>query len=779
MKCVEELRALIQSERNWIMPPGKSSPRRSAQVLQWLTHSLSLLCWFEETVCWSCRGRRLRAKFLSRARFLPCSITRGIANGSLSHETFDAVAAWLGDQCLDSLVRHDADSTLTYLLTSRCATYVGITGQRDGGKGLGGGSTRLMEHIRGIRGDARHNARHRAGECRDKKRAFGQSDDSHLTMLRLYRGPSASAAALERVLTRTLRPSGNRVGFGPPTVPKIATAARGKTPPWRRVPAPLLVRHLDPIASIVSRLPTILHRAELDAVRDLRKRELVTAVAAGSKVVYRRNLVELLLTGTMGPVPLSKGLAVALMSDPHGPPDPESLFRGERDVYAGIRLAKNIVRPVIRARTLRRLHGVLKTWNLPPHRRRVVKIPAEIPRSQGRKFFLDNLSDLRCTRPACFAWVWEQTIFTSTRKCTFSSVSWGAIAACKQADTDRLLHPPLCSADDVGGADSVHSREVSKPNAGSGTLSGAGKDRRYWKFECVRSKDKLEEALRCLVCDWRTTVPGVHLPLRQREVKKFMCSLPPCDIGEEYYAYTLGMDQPPSAGRIWAPDDKARTIAWDVSEQDYLLAGLKQMARDTTHWKMVPDSPESVAKLYEGLHSLVGRKERVHLSRKKGWTGSIVPYTYCTIKSKCHDQSAMRRGRTCLKPGHSCMRKIISWWHHPARPQLRAAGRAAAAWIECLRMSWECVSMKNSCSDLRRLWCRACRMAGDGCCRSHCRLCGKVLHSPTVYTADAAQFYEEVRGRTSWRHFSTYKSTLNNEGSTPLCCVNRDDDVPI
>ena len=263
-------------------------------------------------------------------------------------------------------MRHDADSTLTYLLTAGCATYVGITGQRDGRRGLGGGSTRLMEHIRDIRGDARHNARRRAGECRDKKRAFGQSDDSHLTMLCLFRGPSTSAAALERVLIRTLRPSGNRVGIGPPTVPKPATATvRGRPPPWRPVPAPLLMRHLDPIASIVSRLPTILRRAELDAVRDSRQRELIAAVASGSKVFYRWKLDQLLLTGTMGPVPLSKGLAVALMSDPRAPPDPESLFRGERDVYAGIRLAKNIARPVIRARTLRRLHGVLKTWNLP------------------------------------------------------------------------------------------------------------------------------------------------------------------------------------------------------------------------------------------------------------------------------------------------------------------------------------------------------------------------------------------------------------------------------
>ena len=113
-------------------------------------------------------------------------------------------------------------------------------------------------------------------------------------------------------------------------------------------------------------------------------------------------------------------------------------------------------------------------------------------------------------------------------------------------------------------------------------------------------------------------------------------------------------------------DESGRRMTWlarwhGMSVQDCLVAGLEQMARDSTHWKMVPDSPESVGELYEGLHSLVGRKERVHLSRKKGWTGSIVPKTYCTIKSKCHDQSAMRRGRTCQKPGHSCMRKIINW----------------------------------------------------------------------------------------------------------------------
>ena len=107
------------------------------------------------------------------------------------------------------------------------------------GRGLGERSTRLMEHIRDIRGDARHKAR----SVGMKKRAFGQSVASHLTMLRLYRGPSVSAAALERVLIRTLRPSGNRVGIGPPAVPKSAVAVRGPPQPWHRVPAPLLMRN--------------------------------------------------------------------------------------------------------------------------------------------------------------------------------------------------------------------------------------------------------------------------------------------------------------------------------------------------------------------------------------------------------------------------------------------------------------------------------------------------------------------------------------------------------
>ena len=52
------------------------------------------------------------------------------------------------------------------------------------------------------------------------------------------------------------------------------------------------------------------------------------------EVLCLQKLDQLALKGDIGPVPLSKELAVALMSDTRGPSDPETLFRNERDVYA-------------------------------------------------------------------------------------------------------------------------------------------------------------------------------------------------------------------------------------------------------------------------------------------------------------------------------------------------------------------------------------------------------------------------------------------------------------
>ena len=68
----------------------------------------------------------------------------------------------------------------------------------------------------------------------------------------------------------------------------------------------------------------------------------------------------------------------------------------------------------------------------------------------------------------------------------------------RRADSDRLLS---------------HPSRVSRKFVRTG-LRGAEKDRRCWKFECVRTADELEDAVRALVCAWRVAAPTVELPMK-------------------------------------------------------------------------------------------------------------------------------------------------------------------------------------------------------------------------------------------------------------------------
>ena len=80
-------------------------------------------------------------------------------------------------------------------------------------------------------------------------------------------------------------------------------------------------------------------------------RDVLLLLRLKSKAVYRHMVDQLILESNIGPVPLSEELAVAPMSDPVGPSDSVSLFRHERDVYAGTGLAKRITEPAVLART--------------------------------------------------------------------------------------------------------------------------------------------------------------------------------------------------------------------------------------------------------------------------------------------------------------------------------------------------------------------------------------------------------------------------------------------
>ena len=168
-------------------------------------------------------------------------------------------------------------------------------------------------------------------------------------MLRLHRGPSACAAALERALIRTPQPTRNKLSTGSSGVPKtVVASARGRPRPWRRAPAVSHACNVYPVMTVILHLPSIMRREESVATQRVRQVGLLLQQRQAARPVVKRTCGGADGRHTWPPLTLNP------------------LFRSERDVHSGVQLAKRIARPVIRARTLRRFRGVLQIQTLRP-----------------------------------------------------------------------------------------------------------------------------------------------------------------------------------------------------------------------------------------------------------------------------------------------------------------------------------------------------------------------------------------------------------------------------
>ena len=72
-------RSLIENCRAWLLPEGKSAQRYSAPWLEWMSESLSVLCWLEEYTL-DIRGNRWQQLLASRRiKYLPERVRTGIS----------------------------------------------------------------------------------------------------------------------------------------------------------------------------------------------------------------------------------------------------------------------------------------------------------------------------------------------------------------------------------------------------------------------------------------------------------------------------------------------------------------------------------------------------------------------------------------------------------------------------------------------------------------------------------------------------------------------------
>ena len=70
-----------------------------------------------------------------------------------------------------------------------------------------------------------------------------------------------------------------------------------------------------------------------------------------------------------------------------------------------------------------------------------------------------------------------------------------------------------------------------------------------------------------------------------------------------------------------------------------------------------------VRKAFRLLHWGLMPTRLRYMALPSRWARFGLNYMYMNLKAKCFSDGV---GRVCAKPGHSCLRKVVSWRSHPA-----------------------------------------------------------------------------------------------------------------
>ena len=197
----------------------------------------------------------------------------------------------------------------------------------------------------------------------------------------------------------------------------------------------------------------------------------------------------------------------------------------------------------------------------------------------------------------------------------------------------------------------------------------------------------------------------------------------------------------PRRGWVLMHDDKDKKCCWQVPAPVFDVCCLNYIT-NSEHWVLTCLSiPEAEELTFRALS--LGIPERLHrqlgLSPKRTW----LPHLYPTVKSKCVDASG--GGRTCVKPGHSCCRKVVSFCQWPRRTEWRALSRAMETMMKRHSGSLEAWSLRDVVPVFLARW----RRVRDFAVKTQARLrvcmrcgCPKPLWDCAVL--DAGQFFESV-----------------------------------
>ncbi len=584
---------------------------------------------------------------------------------------------------------------------------------------------RLMEHCGERAGVWRSQAAWRYTPAK-RYREWRRCEWTDVTWLLLHRGPWKWVHALETACIRELAPPGNRTGprgsvvWGAEQARKKEKGRRGRPPRWRREREPRRGAHGGPARE---------QRAVAAAAKDDRedRRQPVRAErpwwaglsfgAAYDTLVLRRFAT----WGVEGPLDIAgpdRGLWLLWMAVKRSFLDWKRLEEawGHREAAAWCSLRAHLLGKTACARVRARCALRLRKRGVPAAGSLAVSVPGAAAAAVAKAGVKAAVGMVARRNPELGEYFRRNAAVRAAAGPSLLDRAQG-IRACKEAKLEevvalgvRELEPLFYGADLERVEASVKVRLRQSPKEAA-ELGAEG-------FRRWAARARLS---------WAARAAGERAAAAAAE----RAGPPePPEVAAHAALLQVGPDQ------VLVRDDKDRGRVWRRTRRG-AQADVYRYVFGDPRWRRAPgmtpaDADRRVRELCaEGLPAAM---------QTGGSSGSdsVAPYMHLFVKPKCH-RGAKTGLWSCPRPGHSCQRKITSFYHVPHRKGWRMLGRGLMAVIQAEAATWEVYSLDSAPAELQRRVARL-RPGAAGPCR--CARCGGAKHHREAYVADAAQFFE-------------------------------------
>ena len=727
------LGALNYRAHEWLRPSASQkrvAGRAKCELWTWL---LGVSRWLLLTAWQLHAGSRRRKVARRRLQFLPEAVRNSVQTGwwppVAVPKAFDAfvslqVSEPLKPQCLDAVV---------YIVGGRHKeVYVGYSSHMRASKSarLGAPVPRVNEHF------YEASCVDRCGAACAKSRLLKLESPCDLGALVVFAGPDLQARAFEKTLIASLQPALNTLWHGPTMGrPSLANKARDSFGAASRRRPHKHARQVGqagltegPRDDEISRLVQV----------DVRRR-------AGQIRAKARETVSISLLSR--PFPVMYALCLAAHVQEHGTYGPVNVFgqlshllvawicyrpavmqwqtllkqpRGYQQLFKLYDLLKLVPTSGRRKLGLRRLQFALRLAGEPPARTISLKVPPELGLSAARLVLRQCAQTVSCHCPARWAWMRKHIKLSPVPGATFAGSGNNQSEVSRSCDVRGLRAKPAAwKSSAICGHDLVRVKK-------------------YWKLPHWRDFVTVSRTFVSDVCDWlqccRQQMPSNALCGTWVDTACAAASKEPV-MSDEFAHYTADMTAP-AAGEALVVEDKDNATLWRQDAECYVFRLDALMHDDSKHWQPTGLSPEAALEGMRSTFDWASKHCSIPRFSRSRWFKAGLPYVFGSVKSKCYKTFS----RTCVKPAHSCYRKIVSWFWHPGKQWLRRCNRAVLATVRLLKPGFTASSLKFAVAELLD----ACLDLAVPDQEHECKRCGRDKSACEVCVMDSEAMFESM-----------------------------------